>query len=153
MYAGPYTIVLKISDLQGKFGVYNINVTVCDCSVTPNCRIRRNTATKAATGAIGIVFASLFLLLCKNLNHCRSLVLEYTVMHIVTVLITHCKLHFVFSVLLLVLLLLAFTMTSKKEFTTLQTDDSFGETLLASNVERPGTDCKVTAQKHLQINQ
>ncbi|XP_010753854.3 cadherin-like protein 26 [Larimichthys crocea] len=105
VYAGPYTIVLKISDLQGKFGVYNINVTVCDCSVTPNCRIRRNTATKAATGAIGIVFASLFLLLF--------------------------------------LLLLAFTMTSKKEFTTLQTDDSFGETLLASNVERPGTDCKI----------
>ncbi|TKS71004.1 Cadherin-like protein 26 [Collichthys lucidus] len=108
VYAGLYTIVLKISDLQGKFGVYNISVTVCDCSVTPNCRIRRNTATKAATGAIAVVFASLFLLLF--------------------------------------LLLLAFAITSKKEFTTLQTDDSFGETLLASNVERPGTDCKNMAQ-------
>lgn len=38
---------------------------MCDCSVTPGCRSRRETAT-TASGAIGIVFASLLLLLCKK---------------------------------------------------------------------------------------
>lgn len=69
VFAGLHTIYLKISDLQAEFGVYNLSVTVCECSVTPNCRSRRDTTTKAAFGAIGIVFASLFLLLCKKVNH------------------------------------------------------------------------------------
>ncbi|KAG7495313.1 cadherin 26 [Solea senegalensis] len=76
VYAGPHTVGVKISDTQGEFGVYNLSVTVCDCSVTGNCRTRRHSATRAASGAIGIVFASLVLLLflllmavvcsCKN---------------------------------------------------------------------------------------
>lgn len=70
MYAGAHTINLKISDTQGDFGVYNISATVCDCSVTPNCQSRRDIATKAASGAIGIVFAALFLILCKKVNLC-----------------------------------------------------------------------------------
>ncbi len=69
MYAGQHTIDLKISNMQGEFGVYNLSVTACDCSVTPSCRRGRDTVTAAAFGAIGIVFASLFLLLCKKLNH------------------------------------------------------------------------------------
>uniref|UniRef100_A0AAQ6IKJ9 Cadherin domain-containing protein n=1 Tax=Anabas testudineus TaxID=64144 RepID=A0AAQ6IKJ9_ANATE len=82
VYAGPYTINVKISDLQGEFGVYNLSVTVCNCSVTPTCRTQRKTATKAASGAIGIVFASLLLLLCKKQAHCLFfffLVTLYTV--------------------------------------------------------------------------
>ncbi|XP_034387957.1 cadherin-like protein 26 [Cyclopterus lumpus] len=59
--AGPHTIDLKISDMQGVFGVYSLSVTACDCSVTSNCRSR--TATKAVSGAMGIVFALLLLLL------------------------------------------------------------------------------------------
>lgn len=70
VYAGPHTIDLKISDMQGEFGVYNLSLTVCDCSVTSSCRSRRDTTATAAFGAIGIVFASLFLLLCKKLNNC-----------------------------------------------------------------------------------
>uniref|UniRef100_A0A8C3ABY5 Cadherin 27 n=1 Tax=Cyclopterus lumpus TaxID=8103 RepID=A0A8C3ABY5_CYCLU len=62
--AGPHTIDLKISDMQGVFGVYSLSVTACDCSVTSNCRSR--TATKAVSGAMGIVFALLLLLLCKE---------------------------------------------------------------------------------------
>ncbi|XP_044079630.1 cadherin-like protein 26 [Siniperca chuatsi] len=105
VYPGPHTIDLKISDMQGEFGVYSLSVTVCDCSVTPNCRGRRVASTKAAFGAIGIVFASLFLLLF--------------------------------------LLLMAVVISCKKESGTLQTCDSSGETLLASNTEKPGTDCQV----------
>ncbi|KAK9529448.1 hypothetical protein VZT92_013539 [Zoarces viviparus] len=102
--AGPHTIYLKISDMQGKFGACNLSVTVCDCSVRSDCRSRGGTATKAAFGAIGVVFASLFLLL--------------------------------------VLLLMAVFITCRKEFTTLETSDSSVQTLLVSNIETPGTDCK-----------
>nr|XP_046241227.1 cadherin-like protein 26 [Scatophagus argus] len=103
VYAGHHTIDVKISDMQGEFGVYNISVTVCDCSVTPNCQ-RRVAATKAA-GAVGVVFASLFLLLF--------------------------------------LLFLAIAISCKKEFIALQADSSSGETLLPSNIEEPGKDCKL----------
>lgn len=85
MYAGHHTIDLKISDMQGQFGVYNLSVAVCDCSVTSDCRNRRGTSSIDATGALGVVFASLFLLLRKN--HWLQLVSEYTLMCIVTVLI------------------------------------------------------------------
>ncbi|XP_068449798.1 cadherin-like protein 26 [Clinocottus analis] len=101
--AGPHTIDLKISDMQGEFGVYSLSVTACDCSVTSNCRNR--TPTKGVSGAIGIVFASLFLLLF--------------------------------------LLVMAVVFTCKEEFTTLETSDPSGETLLVSNIETPGTDCQV----------
>lgn len=67
-------------------------------------------------------------------------------------LITRYKLNFVLSVSLAGLLLLAVVISCKKEFTTLHVVDSPGETLLASNIEKPGTDCKVSAQKHLQTN-
>ncbi|XP_070759291.1 cadherin-like protein 26 [Enoplosus armatus] len=105
VFAGQHAINVKIYDMQGEFGVYNLSVTACECSVTANCRSRRVTATKAASGAIGIVFASLFLLLF--------------------------------------LLLMAVVISCKKEFATLQTCDSSGETLLVSNIETPGTDCQV----------
>ncbi|GLD62222.1 cadherin-like protein 26 [Lates japonicus] len=104
VYAGPHTIDLKISDMQGKFGVYNLSVTVCDCSVRANCRTRGASNAKATSGAIGVVFAALLLLL--------------------------------------VLLLMAVVCTCKKKFATLEADSS-GETLLVSNTENPGTDCKV----------
>ncbi|XP_042358475.1 cadherin-like protein 26 [Plectropomus leopardus] len=105
VYAGLHTVDLKISDMQGKFSVYNLSLTVCDCSVTPDCRNRQGTATTAAFGAMGVVFTSLFLLLF--------------------------------------LLLMAVVISCKKEFTTLQTFDSSGKTLLVSNIEQPGTDCKL----------
>lgn len=69
MYAGSHTIRLKISDMQSQFGVYNVTVTVCDCSVKSECHSSRQTATKAAFGTIGIVIAALVLLLGTKLNH------------------------------------------------------------------------------------
>ncbi|CAJ1051380.1 cadherin-like protein 26 [Xyrichtys novacula] len=105
VYAGQHTVNLKVSDIQGKFDVYSLSVTVCDCSVTTNCSSRRDTATNTTFSAVGIIFASLLLLLF--------------------------------------LLLMAVEVSCKKKFTTLQTCDSSGETLLASNIEKPGTDCKV----------
>uniref|UniRef100_A0A3Q3BFP0 Cadherin-like protein 26 n=2 Tax=Kryptolebias marmoratus TaxID=37003 RepID=A0A3Q3BFP0_KRYMA len=60
--AGFHTLELKISDLQGQYGVYSLNVTVCTCSVTRNCR-SRSSPTTAGWGAAGIAFLSLVLLL------------------------------------------------------------------------------------------
>ncbi|XP_033938861.1 cadherin-like protein 26 isoform X1 [Pseudochaenichthys georgianus] len=105
VYSGPHTVDVKISDMQGQFAVYNLSVTVCDCSVTPNCRHPQSTATTAAPGALAIVFASLLLIMC--------------------------------------LLPMAVFMTCRKEFAPLQPSDPSGDTLLPSNIEYPGTDCKV----------
>lgn len=69
VYADSHTIRLKICDMQGNFGVYNVTVTVCDCSVIPDCRNNRQTATKAAFGAIVIAIAALVILLGTKLNH------------------------------------------------------------------------------------
>lgn len=55
--------------MQGQFGISNLSVTVCDCSLTPNCRNHKDAEIQAASGAIGIIFASLFLLLCKKPNN------------------------------------------------------------------------------------
>uniref|UniRef100_A0A3Q3BFS5 Cadherin-like protein 26 n=1 Tax=Kryptolebias marmoratus TaxID=37003 RepID=A0A3Q3BFS5_KRYMA len=66
--AGFHTLELKISDLQGQYGVYSLNVTVCTCSVTRNCR-SRSSPTTAGWGAAGIAFLSLVLLLGKEWRH------------------------------------------------------------------------------------
>ncbi|KAF7658950.1 hypothetical protein LDENG_00005340 [Lucifuga dentata] len=52
--------------------------------------------------------------------------------------------------LLLLLLLMVITISCKKKFANLQIEDEniSGETLLTSNIEQPGTDCEVAAQKH-----
>ncbi|XP_067098979.1 cadherin-like protein 26 [Osmerus mordax] len=63
VYAGSHTVEMKISDLQGQFAMYNLSVTVCDCSVTPSCQKGRVTVTQMGYGAIGILFTSLIVLL------------------------------------------------------------------------------------------
>ncbi|KAM9813786.1 cadherin-like protein 26 [Neosynchiropus ocellatus] len=63
VFSGPHRIMLKIADMQGRFGVYNLSVIVCDCSVTPHCRGRHLNAAKSVTGAVAVALASLSLLL------------------------------------------------------------------------------------------
>ncbi|KAM9859965.1 cadherin-like protein 26 [Aulostomus maculatus] len=46
VYSGPHKIDLKISDMQGVFGIYNLSVIICDCTVTLNCRNHQHAATK-----------------------------------------------------------------------------------------------------------
>ncbi|XP_020489445.3 cadherin-like protein 26 isoform X2 [Labrus bergylta] len=105
VYPGNHTVDLKVSSLQGEFSVYSLKGTVCDCSVTPNCRSHGDASTNTALGALGIMFASLFLLLF--------------------------------------FLLMAVVISCKNELIPLQTEESSGETLIVSNIEKPGTDCKV----------
>ncbi|KAM4740186.1 cadherin-like protein 26 [Anableps anableps] len=65
VYAGFYTLSVKVSDLQGQSGIYRLNTTVCSCSVARNCR-NRNTGTTTGSGAVGIALALVLLLLCKE---------------------------------------------------------------------------------------
>ncbi|KAM9408246.1 cadherin-like protein 26 [Pholidichthys leucotaenia] len=105
VYSGKHSITVKVSDMQGEFGVHNLTVVVCDCSVTANCLSRsRSAAASAGLGAISVVVSSLFLLLF--------------------------------------LLLLAIIMSNKTEFAAMEPEDRSEETLLQSNIEKPGADCK-----------
>lgn len=70
VYAGEHTIELKISDMQGKFGIHKVSVIVCDCTVTLMCQSKRLTATKDFSGAVAVVCASMLLLLGKQ-QSCR----------------------------------------------------------------------------------
>ncbi|XP_029102787.1 cadherin-like protein 26 [Scleropages formosus] len=63
VYSGTHMLQLKISDAQGHFSVQNLSVTVCDCSVTPNCWLRRSTGSRVDSSAMGVIFAALFILL------------------------------------------------------------------------------------------
>ncbi|KAL3977865.1 splicing factor 3B subunit 5 [Sarotherodon galilaeus] len=63
VYPGQHTIDLKISDMQGAFKVYNLSVTACGCTVTPNCRIRQNSEIKVGPYALCMIISSLLLLL------------------------------------------------------------------------------------------
>ncbi|XP_067302917.1 cadherin-like protein 26 isoform X2 [Pseudorasbora parva] len=40
VYSGHHLLQIKISDQQGHYAIHNLTVTVCDCSVTPNCHVR-----------------------------------------------------------------------------------------------------------------
>lgn len=63
VFAGYYTLMLKISDKQGQFSMQNISITVCDCSTSTNCLLSRKGSSITGNGAIGTVFLALFLLL------------------------------------------------------------------------------------------
>ncbi|XP_005746524.1 cadherin-like protein 26 [Pundamilia nyererei] len=61
--SGQHTIHLKISDMQGAFKVYNLSVTACGCTLTPNCRIRQKSEINIGPYALCIIISSLLLLL------------------------------------------------------------------------------------------
>ncbi|XP_050953272.1 cadherin-like protein 26 [Labeo rohita] len=39
VFSGHHLLQIKISDQQGFYSIQNLSVTVCDCSITPNCRV------------------------------------------------------------------------------------------------------------------
>ncbi|KAJ8360840.1 hypothetical protein SKAU_G00173650 [Synaphobranchus kaupii] len=106
VYAGHHELQINVYDRQGRFSVQNISITVCDCSVSPDCLGREaSSSTKINSSGIGIIFAALFLLL---------------------------------GILLLASLLIC----GRKKIEFPLVLDS-GDVLLTSNIETPGTDCKI----------
>ncbi|XP_042589558.1 cadherin-like protein 26 isoform X2 [Cyprinus carpio] len=81
VHAGLYTLIVKISDKQGSFVLQNLSVATCDCAVSPNCLMERNTQQKVGSGLIGItilaalmIFAFLLLSLTCSCGPVKSLV-------------------------------------------------------------------------------
>ncbi|XP_038151113.1 cadherin-like protein 26 isoform X1 [Cyprinodon tularosa] len=103
VYAGVYSLKVKVSDMQGQYGIYRLTTTVCSCSVARNCR-NRSAPTFNAGGAVGIALLSLLL----------------------------------FAVALLA----AISFSCKENFTDMDTVSPVGN-IQNSNIENPGTDCKV----------
>ncbi|XP_059393914.1 cadherin-like protein 26 isoform X2 [Carassius carassius] len=69
VHASLYTLVLKISDKQGMFVLQNLSVATCDCTVSPNCLMERNTQQKAGSGLMGItILAALMIFACLLLS-------------------------------------------------------------------------------------
>lgn len=63
VHASLYTLSVKISDKQGRFVHQNLTVAACDCAVSPNCLLQRNTQQKVGNGLLGItIFATLMVL-------------------------------------------------------------------------------------------
>ncbi|XP_072308400.1 cadherin-like protein 26 [Eucyclogobius newberryi] len=54
VFVGQHKVSVKVSDMQGQSGIYSLGVIVCDCSLSPNCRLRREKSI--ATGAVGFMF-------------------------------------------------------------------------------------------------
>ncbi|XP_067228421.1 cadherin-like protein 26 [Chanodichthys erythropterus] len=61
VYSGQHQFQIKISDQQGLYSIQNLSVTVCDCSIAPNCHVKM--ARKAQMGPVAawmVILAVLF---------------------------------------------------------------------------------------------
>ncbi|XP_036386736.1 cadherin-like protein 26 [Megalops cyprinoides] len=105
VYSGHHELQLQISNMQGQSSVQNLSVTVCDCSMTVNCRLRQAPSSRFGGSAIGIMFVALLVSL--------------------------------------VLLLLVLLLSCEKEKIAFPFYPASGDALLPSNIETPGTDCKI----------
>ncbi|XP_030623658.1 cadherin-like protein 26 [Chanos chanos] len=63
VYAGHHELLVRVSDNQGHESLQNLSVTVCDCSETPTCHIRRSSTSKMGGGSVGIIILALLMLL------------------------------------------------------------------------------------------
>ncbi|XP_036447382.1 cadherin-like protein 26 [Colossoma macropomum] len=63
VHSGVHELQIKVSDTQGLSQTQNLSVTVCDCTSTPNCHLRRSSGAQVGSAAIGIMVFALLLLL------------------------------------------------------------------------------------------
>lgn len=66
VHASLYTLIVKISDKQGRFVLQNLSVAACDCAVSPNCMLQRNTQQTVGSGVIGITIFAVLMILGKH---------------------------------------------------------------------------------------
>ncbi|XP_015235608.1 PREDICTED: cadherin-like protein 26 isoform X3 [Cyprinodon variegatus] len=64
IYSGHHTLMLEVSDYQGKKALHSLTVVVCQCSVAtrPDCRMQKSTGSRAGATAVGILFFCIILL-------------------------------------------------------------------------------------------
>ncbi|XP_026884679.2 cadherin-like protein 26 [Electrophorus electricus] len=78
VYSGVYKVPIKTSDNQGRYAIQNLTVTVCDCTISASCHLRRMSGSHIAFSAMGIIVLAALLLLamlllailisCKNVK-------------------------------------------------------------------------------------
>ncbi|ROL47281.1 Cadherin-like protein 26, partial [Anabarilius grahami] len=103
VHASLYTLIVKISDKQGRFVLQNLSIATCDCAVSPNCLLQRNTQQTVGSGLIGMIIFAVLMILAS--------------------------------------LLLSLTCSCVTVKSLVEVDNVLGDTLLPSNIEKPGTDC------------
>ncbi|KAI4873636.1 hypothetical protein NFI96_031468, partial [Prochilodus magdalenae] len=108
VFSGVHELQIIVSDNQGRSQTQNLSITVCDCTSTPDCMVRRSSSANVGNAAVGIIIMALLLLLA--------------------------------------ILLMAILMSCKQQKKIIVMDDGPGWRLLESNIETPGTDCKVPVQ-------
>jgi len=55
VYSGHHLLQIKILDQQGLSSIQNLSVTVCDCSIAPNCHVRMAGMAQMGPAAAWIV--------------------------------------------------------------------------------------------------
>ncbi|XP_058619518.1 cadherin-like protein 26 isoform X3 [Onychostoma macrolepis] len=62
VYSGHHLLQIKISDQQGFYSIQNLTVTVCDCSITPNCHVRMVSQARMGPVAACLVVLAILIL-------------------------------------------------------------------------------------------
>ncbi|XP_016418702.1 B-cadherin-like [Sinocyclocheilus rhinocerous] len=62
VFSGYHLLQIKISDQQGFYSMQNLSVTVCDCSITPNCHVRMVSQARMGPVAAWIVALAVLIL-------------------------------------------------------------------------------------------
>ncbi|XP_052450209.1 cadherin-like protein 26 isoform X1 [Carassius gibelio] len=61
VYSGHHFLQMKISDQQGLSSIQNLTVTVCDCSISPNCHLRTISQARVGPGAAWMVVLAILI--------------------------------------------------------------------------------------------
>ncbi|KAK7131874.1 hypothetical protein R3I93_018440 [Phoxinus phoxinus] len=66
VYSGHHLLQIKILDQQGLSSIQNLSVTVCDCSIAPNCHVRMTRVAKMGPAAAWIIVLTvlIFIAMC-----------------------------------------------------------------------------------------
>ncbi|XDV45491.1 hypothetical protein PO909_013581 [Leuciscus waleckii] len=66
VYSGHHLLQIKISDQQGLSSIQNLSVTVCDCSIAPDCHVRMTRMAQMGPAAAWIVVLTvlIFIAMC-----------------------------------------------------------------------------------------
>ncbi|KAI5612089.1 cadherin-like protein 26 isoform X2, partial [Silurus asotus] len=67
VYSGHYKIQFKILDNQGFGLVQNLSVTVCNCTITPDCHVRRSFTARPSLSVMGIILLAFLVLIVTPL--------------------------------------------------------------------------------------
>ncbi|XP_016331303.1 cadherin-like protein 26 [Sinocyclocheilus anshuiensis] len=62
VFSGYHLLQIKISDQQGFYSMQNLSVTVCDCSITPDCHVRMVSQARMGPVAAWIVALAVLIL-------------------------------------------------------------------------------------------